>query len=179
MAHLDAAVVAAIRERVLVPEGVAYTIAQASAIVERQLEQNPNKPRQLDAEARQLRREIERYVAAVAKADDVPELLVALKQRKERLADVERQQATMATRSPLWTVAEIRAICGEQLQRFEQHLLGDVAGARQALRKLLPEPLRLSPATADGRRTLRFEGVTTLGPLLQKCWRPHGDYRAI
>ena len=28
------------------------------------------------------------------------------------------------------------------------------------------EPLRISPATIEGRRTLRFEGVTVLGPLL-------------
>jgi len=50
--------------------------------------------------------------------------------------------------------------------------------ARQALRKLLPEPLRITPTTVDGRRTLRFEGVTTLGPLFEasiKVWRPHGD----
>jgi hypothetical protein len=88
---------------------------------------------------------------------------------------VERQQAAVVTRPPGWTPAEIRAMCGEQLDRLEQLLLGDVAGARQALRKLLPEPLRLSPDTADGRRTLRFDGVTTLGPLLQKAWRPHGE----
>lgn len=66
-------------------------------------------------------------------------------------------------------------MCGEQLERFDEALRADVPVARQALRKLLPEPLRLSPATADGRRTLRFDGVTTLGPLLQKVWRPHGD----
>jgi hypothetical protein len=32
---------------------------------------------------------------------------------------------------------------------------------------------------AVGRRTLSFAGVTTLGPLLQKAWRPHGDYRPL
>ena len=175
MEQLDGAVIGAIKEHVLVPEGIAYTMAQVAAIVEQELKQNPDKPKQLEADARQLRREIERYVAAVAKADDVPELLLALKQRKERLAEVERQQAAVVTRPPVWTPTEVRAMCGEQLHCLEQLLLGDVARARQALRKLLSEPLRLSPATADGRRTLRFEGVTTLGPLLQKAWRPHGD----
>jgi site-specific DNA recombinase len=175
MAHLDRAVIAAIKEQVLLPEGIAYTMAQAAALVEQQLKQNPDKPKQLEAEARQLRREIERYVAAVATAEDVPELLLALKQRKERLAEVESRQAAAVSRLPVWTPAEIRAMCGEQLNLLEQLLLGDMLGARRALRTLLPERLRLTPATAHGRRTLRFEGVTALGPFLQKAWRPHGD----
>ena len=174
MDYLDAAVIDAIREHTLAPEAIAFTVAHAAEIVEREIKQNPDKSRQLEAEVRRLRREIERYVAAVAKADDVPELIAALRQRKERLAEVERELAGLATTPPRWTSAEIRAMCGERLRRFDELLLGDVPGARQALRKLLPEPLRLSPVTDGGRRTLRFEGVTTLGPLLQKVWRPYG-----
>ena len=175
MAALDRAVIETVKQHVLVPEAIAYTVAAAAAIIERELKQNPDKPRQLDADARRLRREIGRYVAAVAKAGDVAELVAELKRRKERLAEVEREQAALVTAPPRWTPAEIRATCGEQLRRFDELLRGDVPVARQALRKLLPEPLRLSPVTAGGRRTLRFEGVTTLGPLLQKVGRPHGD----
>jgi hypothetical protein len=165
----------AIKQQVLVPDGLAYTLAQAADIVERDLKQNPDRPRQLEADARRLRREIEKYVAAVARADDVAELVAALKQRKEQLAEVERAQAALVSPVPRLTPFEICEMCGEQIRRFNELLRGDVAAARQALRKLLPAPLRLSPATADGRRTLAFEGVTTLGPLLQKVWRPHED----
>jgi hypothetical protein len=56
-------------------------------------------------------------------------------------------------------------MCGDRLTRFRGLLLGDVPVARQAIRKLLPEPLKMSPAFVGGRRTLRFEGATTLGPL--------------
>src|SRR5690606_34326041 len=111
---------------------------------------------------------------AIAKADDVPELVAAIKQRKERLAELEREQAALSAVPPSWTAAEIRAMCGDQLRHFDELLRGDVPAARQALRKLLPEPLRIFQVTVDRCQTLRFEGVTTLGPLLQKAWRPHG-----
>jgi len=56
-------------------------------------------------------------------------------------------------------------MCADRIGRFKDLLLGDVPVARQALRKLLPEPLKVFPAVSEGRRTLRFEGDTHLGPL--------------
>ena len=78
---------------------------------------------------------------------------------------------TLADAPPAWTVAEIRAMCGERLRRFPELLHGNVPVARQALRKRLPEPLSFAPATIEGRRTLRFEGVTTLGPLFDPTYK--------
>jgi hypothetical protein len=70
-------------------------------------------------------------------------------------------------------------MCGEWLGRFRELLLGDVPLARQALRKLLPQPLKVFPAVVEGRRTLRFKGSTTsalsLRPAFIKVCRPHGD----
>jgi len=54
----------------------------------------------------------------------------------------------------------------------DQLLLADVPIARQALRKLLPEPLKIAPVTIKGHRTLSFEGVTTLGPILDLALLP-------
>jgi hypothetical protein len=54
--------------------------------------------------------------------------------------------------------------------------------ARQALRKLLASPARLVPVVAgDGRKTYRFEGETTVGPLLPPAFitlaSPRGSTR--
>jgi hypothetical protein len=124
---------------------------------------------------RRLRREIEKYVAAVAKADDVPELVAALKKRKEQLAEAEQEQEALTSPLPRLTPFEIYEMCGEQLRRFDDMLRGDIAAARQALRALLPAPLRLRPATADGRRTLAFEGVTTRAHLAKGLASPRGN----
>ena len=74
-------------------------------------------------------------------------------------------------------------MCRERLGRLKDLLLSDVPVARQALRKLLPEPLEIAPVTVDGRLTNEFEGVTTLGPQLDpallptayKGWRPETE----
>jgi hypothetical protein len=103
-------------------------------------------------------------MSAIADGEKPKTILGEIKRLENRLEEIER--------------AQIREKCGAQLRRFEELLLGDVPLARQALRRLLPEPLRIAPATVQGRRTLRFEGFTTLGPLLgptYKGWAsPHG-----
>jgi hypothetical protein len=77
-----------------------------------------------------------------------------------------RQQALQQTPTAL-DMGEIRALCSERLSRFKQLLSADVPAARQALQKLLPEPLSVTPVTVQGRKTLAFEGTTVLGPLLE------------
>jgi hypothetical protein len=128
-----------------------------------------------EAHKRRIRREIDKYVAAVAKADDVAELVTALRQRKEQLGELERQQAALVSPVLRLTPFEVCELCGDVLRQFSAMLAADVRAARQALRTLLPAPLRLRPATVEGRRTLAFEGETTLGPILQNAWRPHAD----
>jgi hypothetical protein len=65
-------------------------------------------------------------------------------------------------------------MCGDELRRFDEVLRGDIAGARAALRALLPAPPRLRPATADGRRTLAFEGETRSAPSCKRFCVPTG-----
>lgn len=56
-------------------------------------------------------------------------------------------------------------------------ICGNAPLARQALRKLLPEPLRIVPATVEGQRSLGFAGFTVLGPLLDAAQA--GPYEGI
>ena len=77
----------------------------------------------------------------------------------------------MQQKHPHADEAEIRRTCGDLIGRFKDLLLGEVPLARQALRRLLDGPLRISPATVDGRRTLRFDGDTVLGPLVDPIYK--------
>ena len=92
-------------------------------------------------------------------------VLAEVRRREERLKELEKEREMVGQPLPDLDHAEIRKLCGVRLDRFRDLLLGDVPLARQALRKLLPEPLKVFPAVVEGRRTLRFEGATTLGPL--------------
>jgi site-specific DNA recombinase len=166
MEWLDRAVIEAIRQQVLTPQAIAYATEEAAAIIERTLKETPDKGRQLEAEANKLHRELERFMRLIADGKAPDTVLAEIKRREQRLTEVERESRALAYAPAALSPAEIRKLCGERLARFDALLLGDVPVARQALRKLLPEPLKVTPATADGRRTLSFEGVTVLGPLL-------------
>ena len=165
MEHLDGGVIEAIRQQVLTPEAIAYTVEKAAEIIERELRKNPEKPKELEAEARKLRKELERFLRLIAEGKAPDSVLVEIRRREERLKELERERAALAEAPPAWTPAQIREMCGARLRRFPELLRGDVPVARQALRKLLPEPLRVAPAIVTGQRTLRFEGMTVLGPL--------------
>ena len=170
MEWLNAAVIEAIR-RQLTPEQIAYTVEKMAQLVERERKSNKDKPRQLDAEARALQTRLDRFMSAIADGEQPKTILGEIKRLESRLEEIRRDQQALSEALPVWTPAQIRDKCGERLRRFEELLLGDVPLARQALRRLLPEPLLISPATVQGRRTLRFEGSTTLGPLLDPTYK--------
>jgi hypothetical protein len=53
-----------------------------------------------------------------------------------------------------------------KLGRFRDLIRGDIPVARQALRKLLAEPMRFEPVVAEGRKTYKITGKTKVGALL-------------
>src|SRR5258708_3541092 len=168
----DGAVIEAIEQQVLKPEAIAYTIEESAKIIEHELRKNPDKPRQLEAEARKVRKELDHFMRLIAEGRAPESVLAEIRRREERLEELEREQQALEQIPPSLDVADVRRMCRERLGRFKDLLLGDVPVARQALRKLLPEPLGITPVTVDGRRTLSFEGVTTLGPLLDLALLP-------
>jgi DNA invertase Pin-like site-specific DNA recombinase len=162
---LDRSVLAAI-EQVLVPGRIAETVEQAAELVLRELRKHPEKPRELEAEARKLRKELQRFLSLIAEGKAPASVLVEIKRREQRLEEIEKELQSLTEAPSSIDPKEIRRLCEARLGRFQELLRGNVPVARQALRKLLPEPLRIAPVTVDGRRTLGFEGRTVLGPLL-------------
>ena len=61
----------------------------------------------------------------------------------------------------------LRKALTAKMGRFKVLVYGDVPVARQALRKLLAEPIQFTPVMRDGRKTYSFEGKTRLGMLLE------------
>jgi hypothetical protein len=148
------------------PETIAYTVEKAAEIVERELKKNPDKPRELEAEARKLRKELARFLQLIGEGKAPDAVLLEIRRREDRLKVIERERAALVEAPPTWSVAQIRVMCGERLRRFPELLHGAVPVANQAIGKLLVEPFTFYPhTTADGTRTLGFKAITTLGPL--------------
>src|SRR5258708_15707455 len=172
MESLDGAVLQAIEQQVLKPEAIAYTIEESARIIEQELRKNPDKPRQLEAEARKMRKELDHFMRLIAEGRAPESVLAEIRRREERLEEVQREQQALEQIPPSVDVADRRRMCRVRPRRFQDLLLGDVPVARQALRKLLPEALGITPVTGDGRRTLSFEGGTKLGPLFDLALLP-------
>jgi len=58
----------------------------------------------------------------------------------------------------------------ERANKFRELLAADVPQARQALRKLLAEPLQFTPVVVDGKKAYTFEGKTRVGTLLSPAY---------
>ena len=58
----------------------------------------------------------------------------------------------------------------ERAGKFREVLAADVPQARQALRKLLAEPLQFTPVVVGSRKAYTFAGQTRVGALLAPAY---------
>jgi hypothetical protein len=176
----NAAFIEAIERRALKPETIAYTLEKAAEVAERELKKNPDMPKQLEAEARKLCKELERFLQLIGEGKAPDAVMVEIRRREERSKVIERQRAALVEAPPTWSVAQIQVMCGERLRRFPELLHGVVPVANQAIGKLLAEPFTFYPVTtSDGTRTLGFNAITTLGPLFDPAHKGLASPRGL
>ena len=126
--------------------------ARNRVLAERQRSQR-DEPERLEAEARKLRREIDRFLALVADGKAPGSVLTEIKRREQRLAEVDGELQTLRIETPPdGDLRRLKASFSERLARFDDLLLSDVPMARQALRKLIPGRIEFRPVERDGKR---------------------------
>lgn len=75
-------------------------------------------------------------------------------------------------------IERVRAAVVARAQSFRDTLRGDILGAREALRALIPQPIRFI-ADADAPSGYRIEAETVVGPLFAQVWRPQGGLSLV
>jgi DNA invertase Pin-like site-specific DNA recombinase len=160
--NLDRTVLTAIEETVLTPTAMDYVTSRALEL----LGENASDPRdQLDRQIRELVRQQDNLVAALADGRAVPESVI------EKIREVEDQRrAAEAQRVRLATIPMDQTTLERRVKAAAVHwkdcLRADVAGARKALRALLVAPVRCKPLRRpDGRTIYAVEGETAAGAL--------------
>ena len=152
MQAADAVVLERVRS-VLTPAALDQTIDKALKLLAQRQHQQRDEPERLEAEARKLRREIERFLALVADGKAPASVLGEIKRREQRLAEVERELQTLTIEQPAdGELRRLKASFRDRLARFDELLLSDVPMARQALRKLVPGRIEFRPVERDGER---------------------------
>lgn len=166
MAETDALVLGQVRE-LLTPAAANYVVDAALAQLAERARTRPDTPARLDAEARKLRKELARFVAAIAGGTAPAAVLAEIAQREARLAEIERERAAWAM--PVPTELEERRLrreARERLAHFDALLLGDVPVARQILRRLIAGRIEFRPEARGAVRGYALRWSVATGALL-------------
>ena len=164
---LDAAVLDVIERQVLTPEAVTYTVEKAFEIIEQRLKEDPDRPKRIEGELAKLRKELARFMNLIADGKAPDSVLEQISDRENRIKALEAELQQLQSEAPSeLDMRRIRKGLRERISRFRDLIRTDIPVARQALRKLLAEPLVFSPVVVDGRKTLKFEGKTSAGVLI-------------
>ena len=122
-------------------------------------------PEPLKAEARALRMEIGRLVAALARGD-IEEVHEAIRDRKAKLEHVEGRASVIGAAEGI-DLKHVRASVEEALSDWRAYLRKNPSTAQQVLRKILPQRLRVTPSSAPGV-LWEFEGMTDYRKVLEE-----------
>lgn len=155
---LDAAVLDALEASVLRPEILARVVERAVVRHAEARAAQPNRPAQLERELAGVRAEIGRFVAAIGAGVDLTEIRGALEAAKGRAGTLEAEMAGLA---PLPDGRLDRGALEARVGEWRTLLRGAPQRARQILRKLLPDRLRLD-RTPEGYRFTGQIAITSL-----------------
>ncbi len=166
MPVVDGAVLDAIERQVLTPEAMAYTIQKAVRLVMEKQQQNPERSLSIQGEIKKQREELDRFLSLIADGNAPESVLAEIGKRERHLAFLEK--GLQELQLPIPGEGDLRRIekkLQEGIGRFRELMAGDIPRARQAIRKLLAEPLTFIPVVVEGRKTYTFEGRMRIGPL--------------
>lgn len=172
MAVLDELVLNEIEAKVLNDASREKIIEFAMTEFAAALKQAPDTLPKLETELRKTRKELGRFMEAIAGGKVPKSIMAEIANRERRIEQLEREIG----RYSVPDVGELdmrRARKGarEMAGRFKELIHGDVPRARQALRKLLRDrdgnfaPLMFIPIMQNGRKTYRITGAANLAPL--------------
>jgi site-specific DNA recombinase len=169
MHEADALVLGRVRERVLTPEAVDYTIDAALEHLAELRRTQADRQARLEAEIRKARRQRYNFLAAVAEGKAPRSIVEQIAALDEAISEKEQEFATLAIEEPSEVeLRRLRAALRERLGRFEELLLADVPLARQALRKLLVGRIEFRPEERDGARHYHLRWGLSVKPLIDE-----------
>jgi site-specific DNA recombinase len=168
VANVDAAVVNWVMANVLNEEVIAATLLELRRRISSRTEAPNTEHDELEAEAKRLRGEIDRLVAALASGAESVTIATVIGQREKRLTEV-RARMEMIAVAPSVLDLEVRRLEKEARSRlvdFQTLLAGNVTEGRKVLETVFGGPLRFTETlTADGRRFL-VEGTAAVGSIV-------------
>jgi DNA repair exonuclease SbcCD ATPase subunit len=167
MQETNSRVITAIEQQIFTPGALAYTVEKATEILLQRQAENPRRPQQIERELKKLRKELDRFMTLIASGNAPAAVMDQITRRETRIKtlEIELSEAQVQPFTEL-DRKRLSKATSAKLGRFTELLHGDIPLARQALRKLLAEPMQFQPVVRQGCKTYSFSGVTKVGALL-------------
>ena len=120
---------------------------------------------QVRRELRTVETQISRYVDAIGRGGDIPELASALKRSQTRRAELNQAVAALERQQEQLKASGLRADVEHRVQEWRDLMMRHVPQARQILRKL-KVAIQFEPIENDERVGYRFRGTASITGLL-------------
>ena len=171
---MDEAVIKAIEDKLLTPDALNTILHRAALAIEARVKEKPERIKELKAEIRKIRLEVDRYVAAIGDGKAPSSVIEQITQRESRLQTLERDLARYENPVQLdeLRIRRIKKIAAERLLMFRDLMRSNVPRARQVLRKVLRnenvvlEKIVIEPVKEEGGQGYQFRGKLWLAGVL-------------
>jgi site-specific DNA recombinase len=168
MNEADELVLRKIRETVLTPEAIDYTIDKALNLLTERRRESADVPDRLEADLRTDRRQRENFLALVADGKAPASILGRIADLDAAIADGEKKLQNFIVEDPTDSdLKRLRIALRGRLAHFNQLMLSDIPIARQALRKLLVGRIAFHPEETNGSRAYMMRWSIVTKPLLE------------
>ncbi|MES9874183.1 MAG: recombinase family protein [Candidatus Sedimenticola sp. 6PFRAG7] len=163
--ELDTAVLSSIEKQVLSRQAVEYMLDKAEKLIAKQQKEKPDQSDQIASQLKSIEQELMRLVKMVAMGVESETLGAEImgKEKEKKFLEEESVRITALKEVNSFDRAELRDHLTKRLKSFKGLMSKNVHGARKALQALLVEKITIRPITINGKKTVSFEGRTTVG----------------
>ena len=168
----DEAVLTAVESRVLTPAAMEYVVDRAADIVRKRQSSNSDLPDRLADQLRQDRRKLDNFLSLIADGKAPASVMAKIEQLEGQIAASDKRLEELRVALPASADLDLlKASLRSRLAQFHDLIRADVPKARQALRKLLKQPLAFAPLAEGG---YSIKGEMRVGALLAQIPSPKG-----
>ena len=140
--EVDARVLSAIERIALTPGAVEYVIDKVVERVRATRRNVPDRLKTMDEELQRLKRELDRFLAFIAKGRALDSVRAEIETRERRIKELNAERDRLrGAGSTALDVAAIRRMALTRVNALRSTLYGNVADGREALRELLAGPI--------------------------------------
>lgn len=163
----DEAVITAIEKQVLSDTAINYIIEEAKKIIAEN-NKKPDYKSNIEKELKKVETEIKKLISLSLKVDNLDILTNQIKDKQTQQENLflEKEKVVNIESHRTLDKKELGAELANRMRNFSDMFRSNSQSARKALKLLLKEKIKIAPVVVNGKKSITFRGITTVGALL-------------